>query len=388
MSTDLVSRRVAYIALEPFPSPKGSGTRMTATVGALRDSGREVELITLPSRGPNVAPDGIRLRQVQVHARNYLQRALAFRDAVGRQLEASRPNVVHFRGIFEGQAALAYAKRRGIPAIFEANGLPSVELQYHYPAVGRSMSMLGTLRELEAKTLHDADVVLTQSQTTLAFLRGRGLPVATPSYVIPNGADLPDLDEAPQSPGVPTVLYAGTLAPWQGVAELLMAARRCTRVRPVHFVLAGPVRNRWRRQLERYLQRLRIEDSVEMTGPLARDVLTQRIMQADVCVAPLRRDVRNKSQGCSPIKLYEYMAAGRGVLTTDLPCTRELLDETRGVLVPSPRPKLLAERLLGMLDDVDGTRALGSAARAWVGQHATWAHRVRALTDVYDGLGC
>ncbi len=387
MSTGVVSRRVAYIALEPFPSPKGSGTRMAATVQALRDSGHEVELISLPSRGMGVAPQGVRLRPVQVYERNYLERALAFRDAVGRVLEASRPDIVHFRGIFEGQAALAYAKQRGIPAIFEANGLPSVELQFHYPAVGRSMSMLGHLRDLEARTLQSADVVLTQSQTTLRFLRGRGLGSDTPSYVIPNGADLPTGDPPPRSNVTPTVLYAGTLAPWQGVAELLMAARRCSRVRPIRFVLAGPVRNRWRRQLERHLQRLGVEDAVEMTGPLARDALAERMQEADVCVAPLRRDIRNRNQGCSPIKLYEYMAAGCGVLTTDLPCTREIVDETRGVFVPSPRPKLLAQRLLAMLEDIEGTRALGEAARAWVREHATWPHRVRALTDVYAGLG-
>lgn len=357
---------------------------MAATVGALLSTGRDVELISLPSRGVGSVPAGVHLRPVRVFERNYLERALAFRDAVGRNLEASRPDVVHFRGVFEGQAALAYAKRRGVPAIFEANGLPSVELQYHYPAVGRSMSMLGHLRSLEAQTLAAADVVITQSETTLSFLRGRGLGPETPAFVIPNGANVAPLPEAREHREVPQVLYAGTLAPWQGVAELLMAARRCNRVRPVRFVLAGPVRNRWRKQLERHLRRLKVEDVVELTGPLPRDILAQRIAAADVCVAPLRRDVRNKNQGCSPIKLYEYMAAGRGVLTTDLPCTREIVDETRGVLVDAPRPKRLAESLLSMLDDDDGTHRLGRAARAWVEQHATWEHRVQALKDVYQ----
>lgn len=357
---------------------------MAATARALRSAGRDVELISLPSRSVGTAPDGVHLRPVRVFERNYLERALAFRDAVGRNLEASRPDVVHFRGVFEGQAALAYAKRRGIPAIFEANGLPSVELQYHYPAVGRSMSMLGHLRSLEAQTLEAADVVITQSETTLAFLRGRGLRPNTPAFVIPNGADVVPLADTNARPGPPQVLYAGTLAPWQGVAELLMAARRCNRVRPVRFVLAGPVRNRWKKQLERHLRRLKVEDVVELTGPIPRDVLARRIAAADVCVAPLRRDMRNKNQGCSPIKLYEYMAAGRGLLTTDLPCTREIVDETRGVLIDAPRPKRLAESVLSMLDDAEGTRRLGRAARAWVEQHATWQHRIRALKDVYE----
>lgn len=379
-------RRVAYVAFEPFPNAKGSGTRITATLRALVAAGYEVDLITLPPRHASAGLPGVALHPIRLDERNFLARALAFRDAVGRRLRAIRPDIVHFRGVFEGQAALSYARVRGIPALFEANGLPSIELQYHYPAVGASMQMQGRLRQLEADTLRDADVVLTQSETTLGFLRTRGLLEATPAHVIPNGAELPEIPTARATSERPTVLYTGTLAPWQGVAELLMAARRCARVRPLDVVLAGPVRRRWRTQLERFIRRLRIESVVTLTGAVDREDLSEAILGADVCVAPLRRDVRNKTQGCSPIKLFEYLAAARPVLATDLPCVREIVDETRGELVPTPRPKVLAERILGLLDDTERGAELGRAGRAWVSAHATWAHRARSLVDIYARL--
>lgn len=379
-----MSRRVAYIALEPFPSPKGSGTRIGASVRALTEAGYEVHLVTLPARESRVAPEGVQLHPITVYERNFLARALAFRDAVGRRLQAIGPDIVHFRGVFEGQAALAYARRHGIPAIFEANGLPSVELQYHYPAVGSSMPMLSRLRDLEAQALGGADMVLTQSQTTLGFLRGRGLPESTPALVIPNGATVPTTSGPETVPE--TVLYTGTLAPWQGVAELLMAARRCNRVRPVRFVLAGPVRRRWKVQLERFIRRLKVESAVTLAGPVERDVLARQIAGATVCVAPLRRDVRNKTQGCSPIKLFEYMAAARPVVATDLPCVREIVDDDRGELVSSPRPKLLAERIMALLDDPTRRHELGRRAQAWVREHATWQHRAEALRRAYADL--
>ena len=128
----------------------------------------------------------------------------------------------------------------------------------------------------------------------------------------------------------------------------------------------------------RVIQRLKVADVVEVTGALPRPALAARMRAADVCVAPLRRDVRNQKQGCSPIKLFEYMAAGRGVLTTDLACTREIVDESRGVLIASPRPKLLSERLLAMLEDTAGTQALGEAGRAVVAANRGALARTRA----------
>ncbi|MCA9719552.1 MAG: glycosyltransferase family 4 protein, partial [Myxococcales bacterium] len=310
----LAGLRVAYLAFESFPNAKGSGTRITAMTSALAGAGAELHLVTLPSRRatpPGAAPEGVTLRPLHVLHDNFLARALAFQRAAARALMALRPDVVHFRGVFEGAAALSYARARGVPAIFEVNGLPSVELQYHHPAVGEALELQARLREQERRCLAAATRVITQSETTLEFLRGRGLPLATPATVIRNAADperfRPACPEIPARGSAPEVLYVGTVAPWQGVAELLMATRRCLRERPMRLTIAGPARRRWQRQLARACRRLKISDAVELTGPLGRRALADRIARATVCAAPLRRDVRNKHQGCCPIKLYEYM---------------------------------------------------------------------------------
>ena len=384
-----MSLRVAWLALEPFPNSKGSGTRISELSRGLLEAGVELHLVTLaPKSGTATLPgglDGIVHHPVRLAEANYLARALAFRDRVARILLSIRPDVVHYRGIFEGQAALDHASRRSIPAVFEVNGLPSVELPYHYPAVGRSLELLGRLRDLEARVLHASDFVLTQSEATASFLRGRGL--GTAPIVIPNGADLQHFGSSTSMGPLdrtPTVLYAGTLAPWQGVAELLMATRRVHRVRPVEVVLAGPVRRRWRKQLDRMIRRLKVAEVVHVTGSLERRSLAERIRSATVCVAPLRRDPRNKGQGCCPIKLFEYMAAAKPVISTDLPCVREIVDPTRGVLTSSPRPSLVAEAIVDLLDDPERAQALGVQGRCFIEREATWAHRRAALVQFYE----
>jgi glycosyltransferase involved in cell wall biosynthesis len=357
-------------------------------VGALAAAGCEVVLVTLPGQGSASLPAGASHRALPVFATNYLERALRFERRVARELHSIAPDVVHFRGIFEGQAAVAYARDRGVTTIFEVNGLPSVELAYHYPAVGERPAFREFLRQREDDLLRVVDAVLTQSEATADFLRSRGLPPTTPLFVVANGANPEHFaSRAAGSTALPTVLYAGTLSPWQGIAELLMASRRCARFRPLRVVLAGPVRRRWRRQLERVIRRLDLAETVELTGALSREALAERIAGADVCVAPLRRDVRNAAQGCSPIKLFEYMAAGRPTIVTDLPCTREIVGPERGVLLHRSHPRALARAILELLDDRERSARLGEQARAWLTTHATWEIRGAALRSAYATLG-
>ncbi|MEM6787825.1 MAG: glycosyltransferase family 4 protein [Myxococcota bacterium] len=383
--------RVAFAAFEAFPNRKGAGRRITETTRALADAGWEVHLITLPPRAGRQASEvdpRVTHHPLRAYAQNYLERALFFRAQVARRLRTLAPDVVHVRGIFEGQAAAEEAARRGIPYVFEANGLPSVELRYHYPAVGQDVAFEARLRRMEAEQLERATHVVTQSRHTLAFLRGRGLPAATPTAVIPNGADPEVWPPGVTRPGLGTrVLYAGTLSSWQGVAELFMALRRARRVVPLELTVAGHASRRRHKQVVRMLRRLKITDAVSLTGALSPSELVARVREADICVAPLRRDGRNGGQGCSPIKLYEYMAAERAIITTDLACIREIVTpEKTAVVVHAPRPARLAEQLVRLAQDPELRTSLGRRARQAVIAAATWSHRRRRMASFYAGL--
>lgn len=382
---------VFYAAFEPFPNPKGSGTRISELSRGLAEAGAHVVLVTLPGRGSGALPRGVTHRPLAIPEPNFLRRAMAFRGRVARELEAVRPDVVHVRGVFEGDAALAHAAARRIPFVFEVNGLPSIELVYHHRAVADAHDFQAKLRKLEERLIRGATLVVTQSRTTREFLTGRGLEPEAACAVIPNGADPSAFPEpGGATSGKPVELfYAGTLAPWQGAAELLMAVRRCRRqhARDVRLTLAGPVRRRWQRSLERRLRRLGVGEAVHLAGALEREELARRIAASDVCLAPLRKDARNGTQGSSPIKLFEYMAAGRALVSTDLPCVREIVahGET-GLLTSSSRPAALAEAILALADDPALRSDLGRRARRRIAESATWTHRREALSAAYAEL--
>lgn len=374
--------RVAYVAFDPFPNRKGSGTRIGELATGLAQAGADVTLITLAPITDDAAPAGVRTWPIRSLDRNYLARAVAFRNAVGRALVALRPDVIHFRGPFEGQAALGYRDAYGARTVFEVNGLPSVELSYHHPSVYRSAFEV-RLDRTERRLLSRVDAVLTQSQATERFLRLRGLAPGK-ARVIPNGAHpVPGDGAKPKNDGTTEVLYAGTLAPWQGLPELVSALYRASREADVRLTVLGSGQKRWRRDLFRRVRRLGLGDRVTFGAAVSREELASAVCASDVCVAPLRRDRRNRLQGSSPIKLYEYMAAGKAVLATRIPCLEEIVSDGHTGLLARPGHTDLALRLGELARDSTLRERLGRSARLEILENGTWSHRRRELVRFY-----
>ena len=83
----------------------------------------------------------------------------------------------------------------------------------------------------------------------------------------------------------------------------------------------------------------------------------------------------------SPLKLFEYMAAGTPIVATDLPSIREILRHgENGWLVEPGDPEALAEGIRMLLDQRDLRRKLTEAARRDVQPH-TWDRRAAKILD-------
>jgi glycosyltransferase involved in cell wall biosynthesis len=92
-------------------------------------------------------------------------------------------------------------------------------------------------------------------------------------------------------------------------------------------------------------------------------------------------------QGCSPIKLFEYMAAAKPIVATDLPCVREIIDHERtGLLVRHPTAKNLATALEQVAATPSLADELGRRARRTVVSEATWSRRHSQLKRFYTDL--
>lgn len=88
-----------------------------------------------------------------------------------------------------------------------------------------------------------------------------------------------------------------------------------------------------------------------------------------------------------PIKLFEYMAAGVPVISSDFPLWRQFVDEAEcGVLVDPESPEEIAKAMRWMLDNPDEAEAMGQRGRAAVLDRFNWEQEAEAMIQMYETL--
>lgn len=386
---DRLRPRVLYAAFDPVPAPKGASTHIIQTVRAIA-SVADVDLLTLPSTLPDsggALPPHVHHHPVALATENFLERALEFGDAVARRLMEHEYRVVHVRSVWEGTPAALLQPRRQFGLVYEVNGLPSVELKYHYPGVAENRDLITRLRAQERALLRAASRVITPSDTTRKYVRAQGAS-GDRIRVTPNGVD-PNRFPVQPLPSLarPRILYVGTLAPWQGVPFLIAAVGLLAAERDVELRVVGGGRREWRKECEHLVRKLGLEERVELLPPVPPEDVPALIAASHVCVAPLTITDRNMIQGCCPIKILEYMAAGRPIVAANLPVVREVLTHSETALLYKPdKPRRLAEALAHILEDPTLAAQMAENAAALVRDRFTWAHHNAAVTELYEEL--
>ncbi|MGZ3460057.1 MAG: glycosyltransferase, partial [Archangium sp.] len=331
---------------------------------------------------------GARLLRVPVGPGDLASRVQTFERAVRRLLQSERYTLVHFTDPFGGYALSALKGDYGYRLVYEAQGFPSLELRYTHPQLEGDRTLLSKLQRQELFCLRNADLVITGSATTSAFIQSLGVgqqamrvvraPVDLGRYV-PEALGPPD--------GNPMrLMYLGSQVAWQGLTGLLRGLALAVREVDVRLTLVGARHPDWQPHLEALVAELGLEQHIEFHPPVPHDDVAKVLTLADVGVLPLDDVDRNRVQGGALSKVSEYLAAGRPVLAADLPVARELVPAQAGVFYPPGDAQALADRIIELAHDVPRRIALGKQARAYAEQWLD-AGRLRGqLLDLYDGL--
>jgi glycosyltransferase involved in cell wall biosynthesis len=383
--------RVLYTAFDIVPSPKGASTHILHNIRGLVNSQFDVHLLT-PSDGLLPWEDtleGAKVTRIsQDLSQSFLERAIHFGKAVLAHLTLNPSyEVVHYRNIWDGLAIAQNKKRLGYKTLFEVNGLPSIELKYHYPGI--DSNLLTKIKEQEIATLHLSDAIICPSNVTRDYLASLGLDRKLVA-VIPNGVSPSDFMPSPlprREGRVPVLLYIGTLADWQGLEVVIKALPKILEQQAVRLHIVGRGRSRQRKLLSKQIRKLGLEENVVVQPAVPHHEVPALIAQADICLAPLGLNDRNVTQGACPIKVLEYMASSRPLIASNMPIVRELVREDVDALLFSPSdPDDLARQVLRLLNDYDLSKRLADSATERALTKFTWHEAQKKLVKVYKKL--
>ncbi len=371
--------RILYVAAGiPVPGALGGSTHAYEVARGLARLGHEVHLVAA-GPGPSPRPCGGFL----LHQRR-TPKALSFLDAwpVLRLARAIRPDVIIERYYnFAGAGVLA-ARRLGVPSLLEVNALivdpPEVPKRRIDAAIG------GPMRRYAELQCRWAARIVTPLHTTVPA----GIP-RTKIVELPWGADVDRFsptDHADRDRGLrpPNVVFMGSFRAWHGVTDGVRAALRLMDAGhdlQMTLIGDGPERAAAEAMAARRPGRFRFLGAI----PYAQ--VPAELARADLGVAPFitapHPALRAAGFFWSPLKIYEYMAAGLPVVTADIPPLSTVIrDGQEGALYPEGDLPALAAAIARVLHDPVAARAMGMRARARVVAGYSWQRHCAELDRI------
>jgi len=395
--------RVLYLADIRFPLERANGIQTMETCHALARRGHDVSLVVRPdTHAP--ARDPLTYYGLPAHAGLHIERApvagpalgkrigyLSF--ALGRAMGAARYDVIMTRDL--GVASLLLGLPPGMRAalVYESHGY-APEVAAALPALVQtaaapSAAKLRRLAKREAAVWKHAEGYVTITAALADEMRSRhgarehlavvhdGVRIAPGARFNAEHRSLVPHEVAAYSP---VVAYAGHLYPWKGVDVLLQALARLPKAQGL--IVGGHAEEPDLGRLHALAERLGIVSRVTFAGIVEPARVHELLQQADILALP-NPATAISTRFTSPLKLFEYMSAGRAIVASDLPSIREVLHHEVDALLAAPGdPEAFAVAIERMVAQPGLAARLARAAFDAAPQFS-WDRRAERLEQLF-----
>ena len=380
--------RIYFLSGSLLPSMEASGVNVMKTCDALARNGHEVTLFARRNGTDDVASvrqrygvsDDVRLvllgaatppRELWIRRRDTFDRNVRYPLAVTRALRRlPAPDLLYGRHIYSMiPASLAWP---AVPMIFELH-------QVRGSRGGRIAERWLFRRPAFIGAAAISEALIADYRAVYADLAGLEL------FLVRNGADPPraDLPTAALGgrPGVRRIGYAGSLFEGKGMETVAAVAARLPEAD--FHVVGGTTADiaSWRARTAGLANVIYhgFVDNAQVPACLA---------AMDVILAPPRIQTspmtgRDFGRWESPLKIFQYMAAGKPIIASDIPIVREILRDGVTALLAPVEDIDAWVAALRRLEDPALAQRLGEAAQSDHARRFTWAAKAQAIENMY-----
>ena len=184
----------------------------------------------------------------------------------------------------------------------------------------------------------------------------------------------------------PVIMWVGGFYPWHDLDLLLESFTQVLRKQPkARLVLVGE--GQTRPVVAQKVMQNGLRHAVIMTGAIAHTSVPEMVSIAEVAVVPGAPVPASRGGTGTPLKLFEYMAAGKAIVATALNQAAEVIqDGHNGLLVKVGDVNGFAEAMLSLLDNSEKRGRLGENARQRAVEQYSWEQYTRRLEEIYRSV--
>ena len=386
---------ILYLSDIRFPLERANGIQTMETCAALADRGHGAHLLVRPdTHVPSREP--LAFYGLPPNPRLYFERAAVFgppparraeylAQALERWLERGRWDIVFTRDLGVADLALRFPAWMRPPVVYESHLYAPVFAATRSEILSGARSAgalkIGRLQRRERRVWRAADGYVATTGVLAGELKER-FGVRPRVITASNGVRLARTRAyaAPRRTRRPVLAYAGHFYPWKGADVLVEALALLPQARGLF--IGGQPGESDRLRLEARVRALALHDRVTFVGLTPRREVPALLRQADVLVLPTVDTP--SARYTSPLKLFEYMAAGRPIVASDLLPLRELVSHGRTALLVTPGdPEALAAGVRSVLADPAAAESMARAAFEQAADYS-WERRAERIERLFD----
>jgi glycosyltransferase involved in cell wall biosynthesis len=265
----------------------------------------------------------------------------------------------------------------GLVYVAEVNGLAPVEMK-----INRFPSWyISIIRFMERFCFLFTDLIVTPSSLIKDSIQKNYSISANHFLVVSNGAD-PEVS-FPMDKIVcrekfnfelnsKYLIFVGSLKKWHGIEKIIeLMPEIKNEIENIKLIVVGDGEKR--ESIEKLITHLKLEKDVLLTGRVSFYDVPYYINAADICLAPYF-DPGIENTGISPLKIYEYMACARPVITNPVGGLGSLFDNYEaGILVKSNNPKSWIKPIIDLLNDPVRMAFYGANGRSAALDEFSWS---------------
>ena len=385
--------KIAMVAACPFPVAQGSQIYMQQMAHALAERGHQVHLVCYHfgayheefnftiHRIPHITRYS-RLRSGPSLQKILLDFMLTIK--LWQVVTREKIDIIHAHNYEALCAALVVRSVTGKPVIFNSHNVLSDELPTYFRS--RFSKRLAQLLAYFIDTLipRRGDFCITVSEESANFLQGKGIPPDKIKF-IPPGINYPTC-EAPDSNLVRTkyhlglkhlIIYTGNLDGYQNIELLFQAIKIVASSQSEVTLLVAT--NSECGYYQTLAQDMGIERYLSFFTNLNFNQVQEILAASDIAVCP------RTSWSGFPIKLLNYMAAGKAIVASE-GSAKGITHLHNGLVVSNGDTQRFAQGILQLIGDPPLAQRLGDNAKRDAANVFNWDRRIQEIEGVYEKL--